>query len=118
MAGPKFPMLPGERMLESIRANRTQGGRAVGGHLYLTDQRLVFLPHRVDAATGGQTFEVSLSEVSMTDVAPRGSNLFDGSMRGRLRVTTADGTEHFVASGVGQVASRIEQARISWCHGS
>jgi hypothetical protein len=111
VTGPKISMLPGETLLESIRANRTQGGRAVGGHLYLTDRRLVFLPHRIDAATGGDQWEVSLSAVSLADVAPRGSNFFDGSMRRRLRLTTADSTENFVVSNVGEVASRIEQAR-------
>jgi GRAM domain len=105
-------MVPGETLLESIGANRTQGGRAVGGHLYLTNHRLVFLPHRFDAATGGHPWEVSLRAVSLADLAPRGSNLFDGSMRRRLRVMTADdGAEHFVVSKPGEVASRIERAK-------
>jgi hypothetical protein len=111
VADPQFPMLSGETLLDSLRANRTQGARAVGGRLYLTDHRLVFLPHRFDAGTGGEQWNVLLSAVSLVDVAPRGSSLFDGSLRLRLRVTTMDGVEHFVVSKVEAVVARILKAR-------
>jgi hypothetical protein len=107
----KFQMAAGETLLESFRVNRTQGNRAVGGHLHLTNRRLVFLPHWLDASTGGQEWGVALADVSSADVAPRGRGLFDGSMRARLRVTTARGVEHFVVSRVSEVAARIEEVR-------
>jgi hypothetical protein len=107
----KFQVAAGETLLDSFRVNRTQGNRAVGGHLYLTSRRLVFLPHWLDASTGGHEWSVALADVSSADVAPRGRGLFDGSMRARLRVTATGGVEHFVVSRVSEVAARIDEAR-------
>jgi GRAM domain len=107
----KFQMAAGETLLASFRVNRTQGNRTVGGHLYLTNRRLLFLPHWMDASTGGQEWGVALADVASADVAPRGHGLFDGSIRARLRVTTTRGVEHFVVPRVSKVAARIEEVR-------
>ncbi len=67
---PKPELSPNERELETYRANRTQGSRAVGGHLLLTDQRLLFYPHKVDSATGGATeyFVVNNADAAVTAI--------------------------------------------------
>jgi len=111
MAGPRLPLAAGEMLVESLRANRTQGGRAVGGHLYLTSHRLIFEPHGFDAATGGQAVAVPLAVITAADVSPRGWSPFDGSLRRRLRVMTDRGPEYFVVRKAAEVAARIERAR-------
>jgi hypothetical protein len=64
---------PGERKIATYRADRVQAKRAVGGHLMLTDQRVVFYPHLFDRATGGKSWKGALDAVSQVGVAPRGS---------------------------------------------
>jgi GRAM domain len=104
------PLNPGEQLVGRFRANRSQGGRAVGGHLLLTDQRLVFAPHKIDAATGGAGWQCSLRSISSVSVAPRGKNLFDGSLRRRLMVTSDGAVTYFVVPKVADVASAIMTA--------
>jgi hypothetical protein len=100
---------PGERAIETYRANRSQGLRAVGGHLLLTDQRVVFYPHKFDSAIGGRPWECDLKSISKVSTAPRGRNPFDGSIRRRLQI---DGqtTELFVVNKVDSVVEAIEEA--------
>jgi hypothetical protein len=113
MSESKLEMTAGETLVESFLANRMQGARAVGGRFYLTSQRLAFLPNRVDAATGGDGWEIPLASVSLADIAPRGSIRADGyaALRRRLRITTGEGTDLFVVNHVSQVVARIDQAR-------
>lgn len=103
-------MHPNERELATYRANRTQGSRAVGGHLLLTDQRLVFLPHRFDSATGGQVWECGLASISEVGMAARGFNPLDGSFRRRLRITSDGVAEFFVVNKCARVVAAIEAA--------
>jgi hypothetical protein len=114
MSESKLPMTAGETLVDSFLANRMQGGRAVGGRFYLTSQRLAFLPNRVDAATGGDAWEIPLAAVSLADIAPRGSSPFSegyASLRRRLRITTVHGTDLFVVNHVGRIVAQIQQAR-------
>ena len=113
MSSSDVSLHPGESMIHSWRANRSQGQRAVGGHLHLTSQRLLFVPHVLDSATGGHRWEAQLSGVSAVEVAPRGWHPFDGSIRRRLRIGTGPAAEHFVVPKVDDVAQRIEAARHS-----
>ncbi|HEX2807453.1 MAG TPA: hypothetical protein VHN80_14910 [Kineosporiaceae bacterium] len=113
MNSPDLSLHPGETVIESWRANRSQGQRAVGGRLHLTTQRLLFVPHVVDSVTGGHRWEVLLSGVSAVDVAPRGWHPFDGSLRRRLRISAEPVVEHFVVPKVDEVAQHIETARHS-----
>jgi hypothetical protein len=98
--------------VEQWRANRTQGAvRAVGGSLVLTEADLEFRPHRVDAATGGKAWSTELAQIRSVGTEPRGRNPFNGSIRERLRVETADGAaELFVVNGLEQVTDRIRRA--------
>jgi hypothetical protein len=107
----KLVLSEGETEIRSFWANRSQVNRAVAGHLYLTDRRLVFHPSGLDAVTGGHAWEIPLAAVTTVDIAPRGRNRFDGSLRRRLRITSAQGAEHFVVNKVGAAVDLIEAAR-------
>jgi hypothetical protein len=106
----------GESVTWSRRANRFQGSRAVGGRLALTDRRLMFAPHRFDAALVGKRWEARLGEIRTAGVEPRGSSvkgLFGGGMRKRLRVRTAAGDEeHFLVNKLDQVLESLEEAGV------
>ncbi|MFC6013473.1 hypothetical protein [Nocardia lasii] len=92
-------------------ANRTQGRRAVGGRLHLTETRLLFVPNHLDAATGGKRWETRVSEVrGIGKEAPDGG-LFSGGLRTRLRLDTDKGTELFVIGEIDEVIARLEAAR-------
>ena len=91
-----------------IRANMTQGDRAVGGSLVVDSGRVSFRPHSLDRSTGGQLFDVPLVKVAAIDVVPRTFHPFDGGLRKRLRLRLDDGTEAlFVVSGTVKIGQRI-----------
>src|SRR5205823_1300502 len=63
------PLLgPNEVAVWSGPANRTQGWRAVGGKLFVTDQRVVFIPHSFDRKTGGSGWSCSGPEIQAIGV--------------------------------------------------
>jgi len=97
---------------EKWRANRTQSAmRAVGGTLVLSEADLEFRPNRVDAATGGKAWSAELAQIRSVGKEKRGRNPFNGSIRERLRVETADGAvELFVVNRLEQVTDRIRRA--------
>jgi hypothetical protein len=101
-----------ESLIVRRRANRRVGQRALGGHLYLTDQRLVFEPHQIDRLLSRDGFlDVPLGSVAAVDVAPPGSGFFDGSRRRRLRVRQMDESEDlFVVSSPDDLAAQIARA--------
>jgi hypothetical protein len=101
---------PGETEVWRKRANRTQGWRALGGRIVLTDRRLLFEPHALDRNTGGRGLALPLAEIRGVSVAPRTWHPLNGGMRKRLAVETADGTELFVVNGVDEVARRVADA--------
>ena len=92
-------------------ANRTQGNRAVGGRLFLTERRLIFEPNRLDAATKGRSWSAPLKSIAgVGKDAPTGS-LISGGVRTRLRLDLDDGhSEYFVVNGVHHVVEIIERA--------
>ena len=102
---------PAEEVVWSQAANRLKdSGRAVGGKLFLTDRRLIFCPHWVDAATGGREWQVPLERVAAIGTIPKGSP--GGGMRDRLAIELADGgRERFVVNRLGEVVARLNTAR-------
>src|SRR3954451_10040838 len=54
------PLRPGEALVRESRANLQRGIESVGGHLYLTDQRLIFESHRLNVQCGAT--EIPLGE--------------------------------------------------------
>lgn len=88
-----------EALLHKYPTNYFSGeARPYGGRLYVTDRRLVFLPHRIDAMFGGSN--VSLHFDDLNDVSSEAEYLEDGELDTRripirLRVETLDGEVHF-----------------------
>jgi hypothetical protein len=103
----ELDLRPGEVVTRTVGANRSQGRRAVGGKVHVTNQRVAFVPHGFDKSLGGELWEVPLGQVVSIDVGPRGKNWFDGSIRRRLRIITSTSTEYFVVNRVAAVASEL-----------
>lgn len=105
-------LTPGEMVLKSSFANRTEGPIAAGGRLVLTDRRLVHGTHRAEKALSGtQNWELALPDVAAADLAARTLNPFDGGLRKRLRVRTAQGAEIlFVVNGAAAWAAAVGAA--------
>src|SRR5262245_59639494 len=108
MAKPAFR--PNEHELATYPANRSQGFRAVGGHLLLTDQRVVFYPHGLDSATGGKGWECELASVSIVCMTARGFNPFNGSLRPRLQIDANGVSEYFVVNKGFAIVDEIKRA--------
>jgi len=86
-----------ERVIGRFFANHTQGNRAYGGRLYITNERLIFVPLSASAANGGVSREVELKQIRSTDVARRQWNPRDGSLRRRLKIEKfSEQTDYFV----------------------
>lgn len=87
-------LLPGEQVIDSWRANHVQDPqRAVGGRLFLTNQRLVFEPHAIEVRMDGRPWQAPLAAVTQVGTAPIDlGKLFGGGARRRLQVTFVDGT--------------------------
>lgn len=102
--------LPGEQVLFSKAANRTQSsGRAVGGKLFVTNLRIIFLPHLADAALAGEKLLLPLAEVRDVGQQPAGGDTFGGGLRNRLRIVHSGGTELFVVNKLQTVVETIRQ---------
>lgn len=110
---PKSGIDAGETLLERWRANRTQHSqRAVGGHLHLTDRRLLFEPHAFDASLAGRTVSVPLADISDVTRVPRDlRDFFGGGLRARLAVVTPHETHLFVVNGLDAKVERIQEER-------
>lgn len=59
---PQTPLQPGEALIKESRANLQRGMESVGGHLYLTDRRLIFESHKFNVQRGP-------TEIALADVA-------------------------------------------------
>ncbi|MEV0549605.1 hypothetical protein [Nocardia salmonicida] len=92
-------------------ANRTQGGRAVGGRLHLTETRLLFVPNHLDAITGGKRWEARLTQLRAVGRQSPDGGLFSGGLRTRLRVDTDAGTELFVIEAIDEAIAILDAAR-------
>lgn len=110
----KQPAEPGEVEAWSAAANRTQGGRAVGGKLYLTNRRLLFTPNFVDRFLRGRPWSVPLVDIVSVNTSPPGefkTGPFSGSSRERLKVELRDGEiDLFVVKECAEVARRVGAA--------
>lgn len=88
--------------------------RPLGGRLYLTDQRLVFLPHFLDALLGGDRTSIDLDDIAEVreetpDDRPEGRSR---RVPPRLQVDTRDGESHlFVIDGIEAAIERVNEQR-------
>ena len=109
-------LLFGEKVVWHRNANREQTSlRQVGGRLFLTNHRLLFVPNRFDDATGGDSWSCTTAEIAAVAVEPSRSALpFFGrtaQLRRRLRVEPRAGdAELFVVNRVEDAASTLRAA--------
>ena len=103
-------LCPGETVLWSVLANRTEGRSSVGGKLFVTSQRVCFVAHRLDHALR-RSPDVLIPHEDIADVGiePPGSTMtFNGSMRAQVRVDLRDGdSEYFVVNRHGEVRAAL-----------
>ncbi|MFP5316790.1 MAG: hypothetical protein ACLGI2_00670 [Acidimicrobiia bacterium] len=110
------PDLLGEDVRWRRNANREQTTlRQVGGTLFVTPRRILFVPNRFDDATGGAEWSCALSEVRDVTVEPAGlATPLPGrtaKLRRRLRVELASGdVELFVVNRVEDAVAALREA--------
>ena len=88
----KTSLQPMERLVKEGGANLQRGAEAVGGHLYLTNLRLIFESHAFNVQTGST--EISLASIQAMTLC---WTKFLGSIPifpNSLAVTTADGAAY------------------------
>jgi hypothetical protein len=106
----KFKAWPGEYVEMSFLANRTQSSnRAVGGKLFITNQRIIFLPHLCDHLSGGKIFQASFAEINEISRLPAGGDLFGGGLRDRLKIGLTTYAELFVVNKLDHVIEVLTQ---------
>lgn len=88
-------------------ANHTRGNLAVGGRLWLTTQRLIFVPNWFERLLRRSRWECELRDVEEVSTAPRGSHPWSGAWRRRLLVRHSDLVEMFVVNRVERIADAI-----------
>ena len=107
-------LFDGEKIIFSCPSNHTQGKRAVGGKLFVTNQRIAFIPNRLDANMGGMALEVPVSEItSIGTDKPHFTitEIFSGAWRTRLAIHSSDrAPQYFVVNDPAVIASKIKTA--------
>jgi hypothetical protein len=97
-------LLPGETVRYTYAANRANSWRSIGGRLSVTDKRMVFRPHRVDALFHAQPWSCRLQDVASVNVAAKQLNAKEMGVRNRLQITLQDGhQEKFLVRDLDQV---------------
>ena len=101
----------GEDLQFEILANHTQSKRAVGGKIFVTSERLLFAPNRLDSLTGGLTVDIAISTVLGATKSPPVyslSEMFSGAFRSRLCLhTERDGDRFFVVNQLEKTIQRF-----------
>lgn len=103
-----------ETVISRYPTNYFHGSRRpYGGRLYLTDRRLIFLPHFIDSFFGARRTSIDFSEINRIEAETAESNQHGphGSMPPRLEITTNEAIPHqFVVKNVQTVADDIRSA--------
>lgn len=114
---PQFPLsvtpLVEERVLARWMAGRTQSSlRLVGGHLYLTTRRLLFVPNAIERSLVGNAWQGDLTTVVDAGKQKRDlSQLLGGSIRDRLWVEFDDlAIERFRVKHLDEVLAQVRAA--------
>lgn len=107
----------GEHVAWRQRVSREQSlYRQVGGELFVTERRVIFLPNRVDYATGGKPWSCALSDIATAAVEPSRRRLLallgrTACLRRRLRLGGRDGwAELFVINQVDKACAKFQAA--------
>ena len=109
----KITLQSNEKLVREGRANLQRGMEAVGGKLFLTDRRLFFQAHELNAQAGPT--QIELSDVSGTQLCWTKFLGLIPLVPNSLAVQTASGTEYrFVLSDREQWAAAIgAQAQVA-----
>jgi hypothetical protein len=108
MAHHDLTLRAGEYEVGRFFANHVQGDHAYGGRLFITNERLVFVPVAGSQSRGASRSELELKEVSVAEVASRGSGPSVGALRRRLKVGTfSECAEYFIVWRPKKLASSI-----------
>lgn len=78
-----------------VPANYSQGYRAVGGKLFGSTQRLIFVPNRIDAKLGGRVVSIPRDQITNVSKVARSWSVFEifsGALVPRMSVMLHDGT--------------------------
>ena len=107
---------PSEQILFEIPANHTQGRRAVGGKLFATTARFLFIPNRMDSFMGGSTLEIQADQVAKISARPPNyslGGLFSGAFRSRLAISTESMQEHrFVVKQLDKTIQKLGELKL------
>ena len=103
-------LLGGEAVTARWFANHSRGSNAVGGVLWLTSLRLVFIPNRVERFLRRAEWTSRLDEIIEVRVANAGLNRTNGALRRRLAVRRRDGVDYFVVNKVEAVVASVRLA--------
>lgn len=101
-----------EELVVRYPANLFVGdARPLGGRLYLTDRRAIFLPHRIDAALGGTSTVMPYEEiVSVTLETAEDREQDSGDLPDRVQIEMDDGTILlYVVSDPQKALARLER---------
>lgn len=114
-----FGARPGENVRGSFYANHLrESGRPLGGKLYVTNERVLFCPHLLDAFFSGDHHMIPLAEVQSVerydptaDAERAEGSLPGGGTQERLRIIgLADEESFFIVSKLDKAAAAIEEA--------
>lgn len=107
---PKPALKPAEREIETYRANRSQGSRAVMRASASDGPTSAVLLPQARRQYRGQDWECDLASITSVGLSERGHNPFDGSMRRRLKIECDGATDFFVVNKAKSVATAIRTA--------
>lgn len=105
-----FPLTDGESLVRNGRANMQRGAETVGGTLYLTTERLVFVGHAFNVRSGPSEVPLAL----IAEVGTAWTKLLGviPLMPNSIAVTLRDGTvQSFVVTGRATWIDAIIHAR-------
>lgn len=102
-----------EELVTKYPTNYFQGdSRPLGGRLYLTDSRAIFLPHRIDSLLGGSAVPLPYDRIRGVRIeTPDDRDESTRMMPERLQIDTTNGKTHlFVVSDVEKAHRRMKHA--------
>ena len=103
--------LHNEVLLYSCLANRRQNFcRNVGGKLFVTNFRILFLPHYFDFFLLGKKWVVDIKKVNLIKVEKKRFKLFNVSLRDRLLIECSEiCKEYFVVNNLKHIIFSLNQ---------
>lgn len=112
---PKPELADGEQILLEPSAERQVANRGIGGRLYVTDRRFVFLPNVLYRFSRVTPWIAPFDQVVRVGEAERMLDQpLSGGLRHRLLVATADGREElFVINHLAQLEGPIRDAVVA-----